>query len=174
MTHRMVTIPPSSENPRFYPAQKMVDGEWIGVANVPGTDYYQNVNGARLSAKAMVEDGTRVDAIIMTDRTGSCPLKAELNPVETHKTFGIPDSVSSGSPPQFYIAAENEAYGGLCGVGKAEGYWRSLMEARATAAYFVKEGLKLNCIVEVSPRGRDFFDLVERDMKAAHPDFGSW
>lgn len=174
MTHRMVTIPPSSENPRFYPAQKMVDGEWIGVANVPGTDYYQSVNGARLSALAMAHEGARVDAIVMTDRTGSCPLKAELNPVETHKTFLIPDRIFEAEP-RFYIAAPNDNFdGAYAGVGKAEGYWRSLLEARSQAERFIREGVKADRVIKVTKAGREYFNVTETSIKNTHPDFGSW
>lgn len=88
------------------------------------------------------------------------------------KTFTIPDLTSD---TRFYIAAEHDCFeGGYCGIGKAEGYWRSLLEARGRAQRFVKDGVKVAGVIKVSPKGREFFYMEEKQVGSAHPDFGSW
>lgn len=82
MTHRIVTIPETSEKPRFYPAQKTTYEGWIGIADstladMAGSEYYQNVSGARAKAAKLMREGTRIDAIVYVSVSGHTILKLE-------------------------------------------------------------------------------------------------
>jgi hypothetical protein len=174
MGHRFVSIPKSSEKPRFYPAQEDDVGEWVGVTGIKDVDYRDNVKAARAAAAGLSDAGARIDAIIMVDRTGSAALKVEVDSVETHKTFLIPDKIFENEA-RFYIAAPNDNFDSAwTGVGKAEGYWRSLMEARSQAERFIREGVNASRVIKVTKSGREYFNVTETSIKNTHPDFGSW
>lgn len=89
-------------------------------------------------------------------------------------TFNIPNKLLGvDKDDRYYIARDSGV--DYVGVGRAEGYWRSAIEAKGAARALINEGERVDMVIKVSVSGREYFSLENvRKKQDNYKDFGSW